>query len=121
MPQNLHISLIFSIFAYRRGGVVPTQFKTHSIMNYQTFQTAVYLCKAEQSRIDELWRNEPNCDDYRLKVVVMVDTIHIYPAKNACLHNPTKFFEIAITLDANIYMNTIHRNDGAIVPRICIF
>lgn len=90
-------------------------------MNNQTFQTAVNLCKAEQARIDDLWKDNPNYDDYKIEVEVMDDAIHIFPEKDETLHYAQKFFCIASLLNAAIYIDTIHRNDGAIVPRICIF
>lgn len=90
-------------------------------MNNKTFQTAVDLCKAEQSRIDELWSDDPHYGDYKLEVEVMDDTIHIFPAKDEDLHYAKNFFAIASLLNASIYIGTFHRNDGAIVPRICIF
>lgn len=90
-------------------------------MNNQTFQTAVDLCKAEQSRIDDLWRDDPNYDDYKLEVEVMYEEIHIFPAKDDDLHYAKNFFFIASLLNASIYIRTFHRNDGALVPCICIF
>lgn len=90
-------------------------------MNYQTFQTARDLCKAEKARIDQLWRNDPNYDDYRLEIEVTDDDINIFPAKDKDLHYASKFFDIASLLNASIYIGTFHRNDGAVVPRICIF
>lgn len=90
-------------------------------MNNQKFQTAVDLCKAEKARIDQLWHNDPNYDDYRLEVEVTDDTINIFPGKNVTLHYAAKFFAIASLLDTSIYVGTFHRNDGAIVPYICIF
>lgn len=87
----------------------------------QNFQTAINLCKAEKSRIDELWRDKPAYDNYKLEVEVMDDVIHIFPAKDDCLHCASKFFEIANLLYAAIYIDTFHRNDGTIVPRIRIF
>ena len=89
-------------------------------MNNQTFQTAVDLCKAEQSRIDDLWRDDPHYDDYKLEVEVMDDTIQIFPAKDEDLHYAKNFFYIASLLNAAIFIGTFHRNDGTIVPRICI-
>lgn len=90
-------------------------------MNNKTFQTAVDLCKAEQSRIDELWRDDPAYYNYKLEVEVMDVVIHIFPAKDDCLHCASKFFQIANLLDAAIYIDTFHRNDGTIVPSIRIF
>lgn len=90
-------------------------------MNNQTFQTAVDFCKAEKARIDQLWRNDPNYGDYRLEIEVTDYDINIFPAKDKDLHYAKNFFSIASLLNASIYIGTFHRNDGAIVPRICIF
>lgn len=90
-------------------------------MNNQTFQTAIDLCKAEKARIDQLWRNDPNYNDYRLEIEVTDDDITIFPAKDESIHYASKFFAIASLLNASIYISTFHRNDGAVVPRICIF
>lgn len=90
-------------------------------MNYLTFQTAVNLCKEEKARINKLWRDDPNYDDYRLEIEVTDDYINIFPAKDKDIHYAKNFFCIASLLNASIYIGTYNRNDGAVVPRICIF